>query len=653
MISYSRVLVIFCFTLILTCSAFAVGSNPPSWLRQAASITPPAYDKNIDAVVLLDQKQVSFDGGKIVTVENYAVRILTREGRGYAAAIAPYLANFSKVKAMDAWIIRPDGTTKDYGKKETIDRISDSNDVYNEVRIKSISATGDVDIGYVFGYEIVTEDSPLFYQDVWQFQGRLPTLTSRYTLNLPSGWKAAGITFNHPDVVPQVNGSSYTWELRNLAPIPREPLSPSIKNLAPHVAISYAPADDPKSSSRSFGDWASVSRWLTAMYDPAVIVDDEVAAKARELTAGAETEFEKIRAIGYYVQNIQYISIDIGVGHGNGYRPRASNLVLSRGYGDCKDKATLMRAMLKVVGIDAYPIAIYSGDPTYVRAEWVSPRQFNHCIIAVRVSDATTSPTIITDPKLGRLLIFDATDQFTPVGDLPDYLQGSSALIIAGDNGSLARMPVTPPEFNVWNRTINVDLSAEGNISGMISENVSGQQSTRPRAIFRLRSGSDVNKIFERWLTSGATAARLENLTLKQSDNFELDIEFSAPRYGQLMQGRLLIFKPAIVNRADSIYLTDRNRSHPVVIDAEVFNETAVFSLPEGFVVDEMPDELALDTPFGKYTSSYHVADGKLTYTRRLLMNRTTVAPEKYNSVRDFYSQILASEQSPVVLMRK
>jgi hypothetical protein len=94
--------------------------------------------------------------------------------------------------------------------------------------------------------------------------------------------------------------------------------------------------------------------------------------------------------------------IDIGVGH----------TVLSRGYGDCKDKANLMRAMLKVLKIEAYPIAIFSGDPTFTREEWASPDQFNHCITAVKVSDETKSPTVIEHSALGRLLIFDATDTF-------------------------------------------------------------------------------------------------------------------------------------------------------------------------------------------------------------------------------------------------
>jgi hypothetical protein len=392
------------------------------------------------------------------------------------------------------------------------------------------------------------------------------------------------------------------------------------------------------------------------MHDPQVIVDDAVAAKARDLTANAKTELEKIRAVGTYVQNLQYISIDIGVGYGNGMKPRSSTTVLARGYGDCKDKANLMRAMLKALKIESYPIAIYSGDPTYVREEWASPSQFNHCIIAVKISDETKTPTVMNHAKLGRLLIFDATDPYTSVGDLPDYLQGSFALIMAGDSGGLSKMPVTPPDTDSLNRKIEVNLTADGAINGKINERASGQASTMFRRELREMSAPQYRQSIEGWLTRGATGAQLVKLTPtdKQADSsFDLDVEFSAPNYGQLMQNRLLVFKPVIVGRRNSVFLTEIKRDQPVVLDSNSMKETAVFNLPQGFVVDEMPEAVTLDTPFGKYTTSYEAKDGKLLFTRSLVTNRTTVSIDKYNSVKDFYSKILAAEQAPVVLLKK
>src|SRR5258708_16305854 len=99
-----------------------------------------------------------------------------------------------------------------------------------------------------------------------------------------------------------------------------------------------------------------------------------------------------------------------------------------------------MRAMLKAINIQGYLVSIVAGDPSYVRAEWPSPQQFNHCIIAIRIGDGTQAPSVANHPTLGRLLIFDPTDDNTPAGDLPQHEQGSLALVIAGDAGALLKM---------------------------------------------------------------------------------------------------------------------------------------------------------------------------------------------------------------------
>jgi Domain of Unknown Function with PDB structure (DUF3857)/Transglutaminase-like superfamily len=644
------------FIFIAALTAFA-DDNAPSWMKQAAATSVPSYDKEVSAVVLYNEQLVTLgNDGVLTTTENYAVRILSREGRKKAIATALYLVSSGKVRDIEGWLIRPDGTTKNYDKKTVLDIISDPDDVYNEYRVKIIDGSDDADAGYVFGYTIVSEDRPLYFQEKWFSQDDLPTIVSRYTLNLPTGWKASGITFNHTPLAPQISGTSYTWELRNLPYIKHEPLSPSFQNIVPWVAVNYAPDNATQSGGKSFASWTDVSRWASGLYDSQVIVDDAVAAKAQELTANAKTELEKIRAIAGFVQNLQYISIDIGVGSGNGYRPRPSNLVLNRGYGDCKDKANLMRALLKASKIEAYPVVIFSGDPTFVREEWTSPGQFNHCIIAVRVSDATEAATIIKHPTLGRLLIFDATDPYTSVGDLPDYEQGSFALIVAGDQGGLARMPITPSDTNLVDRKVEAELSAEGTIKGTIREKSTGQSSTMERALLRSLPAGDYNKMLEGWLTRGATGAQLVKFTPtdKKADSaFNLDVEFIAPRYAQLMQNRLLVFKPVIVSRRNALSLTENSRITPVMLDSQSMKESVVFTLPQGFVVDEMPTPVNLETPFGKYSTTYEVKDGKLLFTRSLTINRATVPVDKYNSVRDFYSKMREAEQAPVVLLRK
>jgi hypothetical protein len=637
--------------------AVALADDPPAWLRQAASVSVPTYEKDTPAVAVLDEQQVSLGSdGKLVTTENFAVRVLTREGKKFAIARAFYLTSSGKIRDIKAWVIRPDGTSKNYDKKSILDLISDPDDVYNEYRMKIIDASDDVDSGYVFGYTVVSEDTPLFYQDVWGFQSSIPTIVSRYSLMLPTGWKASSITFNTGEITPRVSGSTYTWEMNNLPSIPDEPMSPSVMNMAARIAVNYSPDSQGNPVNRVFTNWTDVSRWGSALHDPQTIVDDNIAAKARELTANAQTEFDKIRAIGAYVQNLQYISIDIGVGHGNGYAPRPSTMVLGRGYGDCKDKANLMRSLLRALKIESYPIAIYSGDPTFVTAKWPSPRQFNHCIIAVKVSDATQSPAIIKHEKLGRLLIFDATDPYTSVGDLPSHEQGSFALIIAGADGGLATMPTTPPESNMLERRIEATIGLGGEMTGTIRERAFGQTSAAFRGQIRNLSATDFEKVLEGWLTRGGTGTKL--VSVKSNDNvanssYDLDMSFASPRYGQIMSGRLLVFKPVFVDRQRSIYLTEAKRLSPVELDSHAMTETAIFTLPTGFAVDEMPDPVNLDTAFGKYSTKYEVKGDKLHFTRNLTIKRSSVPVEKYADVKSFFTKMRDAEQAPVVLVRK
>jgi hypothetical protein len=639
----------------------AGGDDVPQWLQQAAASQAPSYEKDVPAVVLIDEQIVNIgEDGRVTTTTTYAVRVLLREGRVLAQANEFYETDAGRVKDMHAWLIRSGGAVKKFGKDEIIDRVADLNDVYNESRVKMIDASDFAEVGAVFGYQVTTESRAFFNQDIWAFQARLstlllPTLVSRYTVNLPAGWRASSVTFNSAQKIePTVQGSSYTWEKRNLLPMEPEPMSPSAVNLAPRIAVTFSPANvGGAAAARTFDSWTDVSRWYTELADPQVTLDDAVAGKARELTANSKTELEKIRAIARYVQGLQYISIQIGMGR---FRPHTATEIFAKSYGDCKDKANLMRAMLKAVKINSYPVLIFAGDPTFVREEWPSPTQFNHAIVAVAVSKETNAPTVIDNPKLGRLLIFDATDDNTTLGDLPFHEQGSFALVAAGDQGALMRMPTMPPEANRLERDADVVLSREGSIKATVKERSQGQAAVSERGLFRTLSRADYTKVIETWITTGATSAKInkiEPVDDRQDGRFALDVDFTAERYAQTMQDRLLVFKPAIVSRLDALALTRSSRKAPVVLKSNAFTETVRVQLPEGFEVDEVPDALKLETPFGNYTATYEVKEGKLLFTRTLLMRAMTVPVEQYSAVRSFFERIRATEQAPVVLAKK
>lgn len=644
----------FLYTNFAALANVTVDESAPAWLQQAAKITTPEFKKDVPAVVLRNEQSVNLSSDGMLTITtNYAVKLLTREGKYWADADALYLKSSSKVRSIKAWLIRQNGTVKYYGKDETLDRISDPDDIYDEYRVKNIDASDDADIGMVFGYETVVEERPLFTQDAFGFQGRLPVIYSRYSLNLPSGWQATSVTFNRAEIKPSITGSNYVWELRDMEPIPPEPDGLSARNLSPRIVVNYFP---PNSNSHVYDTWRDVSKWFVELSSASLTLDDEVAAKARELTANSKTEFEKIRAIAEYVQSLRYISIDIGIARGGGYRPRPANLVLQRGYGDCKDKANLMRTMLKALKIESYLVLIYSGDPTFVKPEWASPRQFNHCIIAVRVSPETNAPTVMTHEKLGRLLIFDATDEYTQLGDLPEHEQGSYALVAGGADGDLLKMPILPADANKLVRDAEITLNGDGSISGKIMQKAQGQSASGERGRLKVLSASEYRTSVEQWLTrrvKGANLTKAAPTDRKLDNKFDLDIEFSAPAYAQLMQGRLMMFNPAMVGRLDQFTPVEGKRVTPILIDSSSYAETIKVKLPDNFVVDELPEPDKIETAYGKYSSKFEVAGGYLLFSRSLVLNRTVVPPSEYENVRNFFGVVRNAEQTPVVLVKK
>jgi transglutaminase-like putative cysteine protease len=413
--------------IVLGAPAPTSAANAPAWLTEAAASALPEYDRKVPAAALLRERTVVVrKDGRRITTERGAVRVLLAEGRDEAQCAAVYLTDGGKVRDMRGWLLAPGAAPRAYGKKDLADSRLSPNDVYNEGRIRSLSASEAAVPGAVFGYEWTTDEREVFTQIDWAFQDRLPTLVSRLSLEVPEGWRASGLAINHDPIEPQTDGLTTRWELRDLPYVPREPAAPPLSALVPRLAVDFTPGPgEHPLAATSFETWDQVSGWLGSLCEPQAALTPALRERALSLTSGKSGEMERIRAIGSYVQGLNYVSIQTGIGRGGGYTPHAASLVMEKGYGDCKDKANLMHTLLAAVDITSWLVSVYYGDPGYVREAWPSPQQFNHCIIAVRAPESDASTTRIDHETLGRLLVFDPTDPLTRVGELPESEQGS------------------------------------------------------------------------------------------------------------------------------------------------------------------------------------------------------------------------------------
>jgi hypothetical protein len=329
---------------------FAAG-DVPDWVRQAEAQTIPSYSAKVTSVVLLKEEAVTVDpDGRRVMRERRAVKILQASGETIEA-YRTYNVKNGRIRDFEGWMIPPAGKPSTLAKNRILDVALSRDYTYDEARAKVLEF-GAAPPGSVLAWEITEEEKTVFTQDEFWFQGREPVLTSRFTLTLPAGWETRGTTFNHERVERQESGSTSTWELRNLTWIEKEDYSPPATSLMPRLAVSYFPPSGNAAGLPRLNDWTAVSTWLSTLVDPPAEVTDAIRAKARALTMNADSDLAKIQAIGAFVQQTNYVEVSLNVTRGGGYTPHRAEESLARNYGDCKDKATLVRSLLKAVGIE-------------------------------------------------------------------------------------------------------------------------------------------------------------------------------------------------------------------------------------------------------------------------------------------------------------
>ena len=640
--------------LLLACLALHAADEAPGWLKELTTVSVPPQSAKVSAYVLWDEEALTVEPtGRKVIVRRQAVRILNAEGRKYGQATEHFMAGSSKVRDLRAWVISASGQTKLYGKDKAIERGVVTDDLYSDARVRQIF--GEVDPGGTFGFESTVEDSSVFLQAQFRFHSGIPVHCARFSVTLPPEWKHQAVLLNHAPLEPTVNGATSTWEMRQLPYFEPEPSSPGLGGLGPRLAVSFIPPPGAAATTgRVIRDWADVSRWMSELGDPQAQPDDAIRAKASQLTAGLNGELERLQALARYAQYIRYVSIQRNIGRGGGYLPHAAKDVLAKAYGDCKDKSTLLRALAQSLGFTTYGVSVYSGDRDAVRPTWASPHQFNHAIAAIRVADSTNASSVAALPGLGRLLFFDPTDPHTSFGDLPLDEQGSYVLVEAGDRGQLVQLPLAPAQANLVERTLHVQLQADGAIAAKLEEKSRGGAATQERGRLKQLSADNYRRLIEVWVARSVPGSQLENVVPTDTDAaFTLTLGLASPVYGKLMQNRLLVFRPTAVLRGNYSPFLAPKRTHPIVLDPEAFTESTTVQLPPGFAVDEMPDPVTLRTDFGEFRSTYEAKDGQVIVHRSLEVRSATVPADRYREVKSFFEQVHGHEQASVVLIKK
>lgn len=636
------------------------GDTAPDWLRAAAQQTVPDYPKDTDAVILLDETQTTVqDNGEIYTRHRRAVRLLRPEARREFSDIAVDFDKDTKIVSLKAWTIQADGKEIAVGEKDAVEQGFFDNSEYQDVRVKTLLIP-EAYPGNVVGYEYVQKKRPYIFEDDWGFQRTVPVLTARFILQIPASWKFTSNWFNHPEIRPQTTAANqYVWEVQNLPAIDVEPEMPAWRSIAGWAGFKYFPSD-PALRAKTSGTWTDIGLWYDTLTASSRIASPEIKQKVAELTAGMSDPVQRMRAITNYMQrSIRYYAVEIGIG---GYQPHPAAEVFTHQYGDCKDKATLLSSMLHEIGIDSYYVVIDT-DRNEVHPAYPS-MDFDHVILAIRLPDSVTDNSlyaVINDPKLGRLLIFDPTNEYVPLGYIPYYLQDSYALLVAPDGGRLISMPLLAPSTNRLLREATLTLSPTGDLSGEIQEIRWGAPASRDREEFLETQPSKRAEVFEHFLGQFLPNFTLTGASLGNLDQYDrtlsLDYKFVSQGYAK-SAGDLLLVSPRVVGdqytgMLDLFTIDGKPRKYAIEFD-EATRQDDLFNikLPAGYAVDGLPQPVQASCDYATYHSEMKVADGVLHYKRTFEVKDVIVPTEKLPELRAFLQQVAADQSSGAVLRR-
>lgn len=649
--------------LLVLIAAAGIGSPVraavPEWLRAAARTPLPKYPEDTNAVLLLNEQITTVtDTGEIKTLYRRAYKILRPEGRD-RGLVAVYFDNETSLTHLKAWSIPADGKDYEVKEKEAIETSAFTESLYGDTRHKVLQIPA-ADPGNIVGYEFEQKRRPSILEDSWQFQDDIPVRRARFELRLPPGWEYETFWVNHGHQKPEQAGDNqWVWEVADVPAVEEEPSMPAWRALAGRLGVIYF-GRRAAASEKSQRSWSDVGLWYTQLATGRRQPSAEIKQKVKELSSAAPATLDKIAALASFVQtNIRYVAIEIGVG---GYQPHSAQDIFTNGYGDCKDKATLLSAMLAELGVNSYYVLINTSRGV-VAPEFPSPLGFNHAILAIQlpagVPERTNLWSIEPHQQLGRLLFFDPTDTLVPLGYLPETLQGNHGLLVTDSGGELVKLPLLGPNVNRLLRSAKLTLTPDGTLYGDVTEIRWGAPATELRAQLLRVSQADRTKTLENFLGGFLGGAILQSYGVENLEKFDqtlaVQYHFQVANYAK-SAGDLLLVRPRVIGQKQEGFLGQgdkKQRKYAVEFPATSLQSDRIeIALPGGYQVDELPPPTKLDTGALSYESKVDVAGNVLRYNRTYQIKDVLVPVERVEELRNFYRQVAADERSSAVLKR-
>jgi len=629
----------------------------PQWAVDAAKIPTPKTAADAKAVVLFDEYLITLDEqNHAVERERSAVRILKLQGREYAQCAIDYDVD-EKLNYFHSWTLTSDGKQFQAMESDFTDRGAASYAVMQFTeRLRTVKPPAG-DPGSVVVCETEKHLRPYMNEEEWDIQGSIPVVQEALEIALPPGGHYADSWRKFDPVKPTETGNNHLrWEIKDMPALDLENIhaAPPWGALAARMSIKWGDA----AVKGADNQWRALGLWEEKLEQHRADPTPEITAKTQELIADAPDLYTKLSRITSYIQkNVRYFIVVRGIG---GWQAHYAGDIFRNRYGDCKDKTTLLISMLQAAGIRAYYFHVDSRrgiiDPA-------APSLYgNHMITAIELPDGERDPRLMArakDVNGKTLLIFDPTDEETPVGLIRTQLQGAWGNISNGADSQVLQMPVLSPEAAGLTRKGSFTLMPDGSLSGDVSETFIGDDAMNERSFIKDSDSKDIHDSLEHGLGADLTNLTFKGFEFAQTDDLtkplKLDLHVSDANYAHTA-GPLLLLRPRVLGshaRAVTDVMEGKPRTYAIELGhTGRFQDSFDIAIPTGYVVDETPDPVDVNVDFASYKSSVSVQGNLLHYEREYVVKDVEIPAAKSAEFRKLQSAIMEDERSTAVLKK-
>ena len=630
----------------------------PQWAVDAAKTATPDAAKDAAAVVLFNEYLITVDEqNHAVEREREAIRILKPQGRGYTHCSIDYDVD-EKLDYFRSWTFTADGRQLQAMESDFEDHGAYAAAVLQFTeRIRTVNPPGS-DPGSVVVCETEEQLRPYMSEEEWEIQSSIPIVDEALELGLPPGGHYADAWAHFAPVKPAETGDHHLrWELKDVPALDLENVhdTPPWRALAARMAVKWGDS----AVKGADNQWRELGEWQAKLEEHRADPTPEIEQKAKELTAGAPDLYSKLSRVTDYIQkNIRYFIVAKGIG---GWQAHYAADIYRNSYGDCKDKTTLLIAMLESLGIRAYYLHVDSrrgvidpGAPSLVG---------NHMITAIELPEETSDARLMARVKTASgkdLLIFDPTDEETPVGLIRPALQGAWGNLSDGANSQVLQMPVLGPESAGLVREGTFVLAADGGLTGDLQEVFAGSDAANERWFVKDNDAREMRETLEKGIAADLPGVAFKDYAFHGTPNLDqplkLDLHVEAAMYAH-PAGPLLLLRPRVLGSCahpSPDIMEGRPRTYPIEIGHPGrWHDSFDVTLPAGYGVDEMPGAVSVDTDFASYHSATTAKGRVLHYEREYVVRAVEIPAARAADYRRLESAIVNDERGTAVLKKQ